>query len=77
MPQTVPTFAATETLRRLRDRFPAYEYKEAVLNPTNPRDRASDWERTLIEKFRADKRQIEFTGKYCNTCARTAAQLRL
>lgn len=62
MPQTVPAFAATETLRRLRDRFPAYEYKEAVLNPTNPRDRASDWEQTLIEKFRADKTQTEFTG---------------
>ena len=62
LPQTVPAFAATETLRRLRDRFPAYEYKEAVLNPTNPRDRASDWERSLIEKFRADKTQTEFTG---------------
>lgn len=61
LPQTVPAFAATETLRRLRDRFPAYEYKEAVLNPTNPRDRASDWERTLIEKFRADPTQIEVT----------------
>ena len=62
MPQTVPAFAATETLRRLRDRFPAYEYKEAMLNPTNPRDRASEWERTLIEKFRADQAQTEFTG---------------
>jgi len=60
--QTVPAFAATETLRRLRDRFPAYEYKEAVLNPTNPRDRASDWERTLIDSFRADTAQTEFTG---------------
>ncbi len=62
LPQTVPAFAATETLRRLRDRFPAYEYKEAVLNPTNPRDQASDWERTLIEKFRADATQTELTG---------------
>jgi diguanylate cyclase (GGDEF)-like protein len=60
--QTVPAFAASETLRRLRDRFPAYEYKEAVLNPTNPRDRASDWERALVEKFRADPTQTEFTG---------------
>ena len=61
-PQTVPAFAATETLRRLRDKFPAYEYKEAMLNPTNPRDRATDWERVLIEKFRADPAQIELTG---------------
>lgn len=62
LPQTVPAFAATETLRRLRDRFPAYEYKEAVLNPTNPRDRASAWERAMIEKFRADSTLTEFTG---------------
>ena len=61
-PQTVPAFAATETLRRLRDKFPAYEYKEAMLNPTNPRDRATDWEKVLIEKFRADTTQTELTG---------------
>ncbi len=61
-PQTVPAFAATETLRRLRDKFPAYEYKEAMLNPTNPRDRATDWEKVLIEKFRADPTQTELTG---------------
>ena len=61
-PQTVPAFAATETLRRLRDKFPAYEYKEAMLNPTNPRDRATDWEKVLIERFRADTTQTELTG---------------
>ncbi|MEO7255629.1 MAG: diguanylate cyclase [Casimicrobium sp.] len=60
--QTVPAFAATETLRRLRDKFPAYEYKEAMLNPTNPRDRATDWEAELIEKFRANPSQTELTG---------------
>ena len=38
LPQTVPAFAATETLRRLQSRFPGYEYKEAVLNPTNLRE---------------------------------------
>ena len=62
LPQTVPAFAATETLRRLRDRFPAYEYKESLLNPTNVRDRASAWERALIEKFRGDRTQTEFSG---------------
>ena len=61
-PQTVPAYAATETLRRLRDKFPAYEYKEAMLNPTNPRDRATEWEKVLIEKFRADTTQTELTG---------------
>lgn len=52
LPQTVPAFAATETLRRMQSRFPGYEYKEAVLNPTNPRDKATDWETEIIENFR-------------------------
>jgi diguanylate cyclase (GGDEF)-like protein len=62
LPQTVPAFAATETLRRLSDRYPGYDYKESVLNPTNPRDRASDWERALIEHFRADSGLNEQSG---------------
>ena len=62
LPQTVPAFAATETLRRLGDRYPGYDYKESVLNPTNPHDRASDWERALIEHFRADGGLNEQSG---------------
>lgn len=52
LPQTVPAFAATETLRRLQNRFPGYEYKEAVLNPSNLRDRANEWEERIIHDFR-------------------------
>lgn len=55
LPQTVPAFAATETLRRLQNRFPGYEYKEAVLNPSNLRDRATEWEQRIIEDFRSGK----------------------
>lgn len=61
-PQTVPAFAATETLRRLRDRFPGYEYREVVLNPTNPRDRAGEWERAIIDNFRVTAGQAEVSG---------------
>ena len=42
LPQTVPAYAATETLNLLPDQYHEYAYKEATLNPTNPRDRASD-----------------------------------
>jgi two-component system cell cycle response regulator len=62
LPQTVPAFAATETLHRLGDRYPGYVYKESVLNPTNPRDRANEWERSLIEQFRADAGLGELSG---------------
>ncbi|HLH38690.1 MAG TPA: DUF3365 domain-containing protein [Bryobacteraceae bacterium] len=52
LPQTVPAFAATENFRYLRRAFPDYDYKEAALNPSNPRDRAVDWEADVINAFR-------------------------
>lgn len=65
LPQAVPAFAATETLRRLQSRFPGYEYKEAVLNPTNPRDRANEWEERIISDFREGRADLrkEVTGE--------------
>jgi len=51
-PETVPAFAATEIFERLRANYPNYSYKEATLNPTNPRDRAVDWEEDVIRNFR-------------------------
>jgi len=52
-PQTVPAYAATEVLNQLRARYPEFAYKEAMLNPTNPRDKAVDWETDVIERFRS------------------------
>jgi diguanylate cyclase (GGDEF)-like protein len=62
LPQTVPAFAATETLHRLRDRYAGYDYKEAVLNPTNPRDKTTEWESQLVEQFRSGQAGKELTG---------------
>lgn len=52
LPQTVPAFAATETLSHIQKKYRDYAYKEATLNPTNPRDRATDWEADLVQQFR-------------------------
>jgi HAMP domain-containing protein len=52
-PQTVPAYAATQTLLRLQGRHEGYSYRETVLNPTNPSNRPSSFERELIERFRA------------------------
>ncbi|HVZ44691.1 MAG TPA: DUF3365 domain-containing protein [Ramlibacter sp.] len=52
LPQTVPAFAATETINTLRKKYAEYSYKEATLNPTNPRDRTADWEADLVNRFR-------------------------
>jgi protein-histidine pros-kinase len=52
-PQTVPAFAATQVFEYLRRKYPDYVYKEASLNPTNPRNRVVDWEEDIIEVFRS------------------------
>ncbi|HEY8048141.1 MAG TPA: DUF3365 domain-containing protein [Ramlibacter sp.] len=54
LPQTVPAYAATETINTLRKKYSDYSYKEATLNPTNPRDRTVDWEADVVNKFRND-----------------------
>lgn len=63
LPQTVPAYAATETLNELRRNHPEYAYKEATLNPTNPRDRASDWEADIVTGFRNAEGTTELTGE--------------
>ncbi len=52
LPQTVPAFAATEAINTLRKRYADYSYKEATLNPTNPRNRTADWEADVVQRFR-------------------------
>ncbi|HEY6353135.1 MAG TPA: DUF3365 domain-containing protein, partial [Burkholderiaceae bacterium] len=39
-----------------------YAYKEAVLNPTNPRNRAVDWETDIVNQFRNSKDTTEIVG---------------
>jgi HAMP domain-containing protein len=63
LPQSVPAYAATESFNDLRKKFSEYSYKEATLNPTNPRDRANDWEADLVGKFRQDPEQHEIIGQ--------------
>lgn len=60
IPQAVPAYAAVETLSELRKMHPDYAYREATLNPTNLRDRASDWEADIVRAFRdsADRKEI-------------------
>ena len=63
LPQTVPAYAATEQFNELRKKHPDYAYKEATLNPSNPRDRASDWERDVVEHFRQFPEEAERIGE--------------
>ncbi|HEX7052941.1 MAG TPA: DUF3365 domain-containing protein [Burkholderiales bacterium] len=62
LPQSVPAFGATEIMNELRKSHPDYAYKEATLNPTNPRDRAIAWEADIIYSFRNNPEQREVSG---------------
>lgn len=62
LPQSIPAFSATEVIAKLQKNHPEYGYKEAALNPTNPRDRAVEWESDLISEFRKSPEAKEFAG---------------
>jgi methyl-accepting chemotaxis protein len=62
LPESVPAFAATEIMGLLRKKYPDYSYKEAALNPTNPRNRAVDWESDILNSFRAGAGSAEISG---------------
>lgn len=63
IPQTVPAYGATQSFARLRKRYPDYTYKEAALNPTNPRNRAEDFEADIINTFRNHPDTTEIMGE--------------
>ncbi len=63
LPQSIPAYSATEVLNQLSKAFPDYAYKEATLNPTNPRDRAVDWEADIVGRFRTQADQKELVGQ--------------
>ena len=62
-PQSVPAFAATEQFNDLRKKFVDYSYKEATLNPTNPRDRVTDWESEIVGQLRQNPDRAEIIGE--------------
>jgi hypothetical protein len=71
LPQSVPSYSATEYFNNLRAHFPEYAYKEATLNPTNPRDRAVDWEVDVVNHFREDAAAQELMGERVGVTGRT------
>lgn len=53
-PQAVSAYAALRNFAILHQQNPDYSYREAALNPTNPENRASDWEADIIQDFKAN-----------------------
>lgn len=63
LPQSVPSFAATEVMAKVLANHPEFGYKEATLNPTNPRDRAVGWEVDIVSQFRNSAELKEAVGQ--------------
>lgn len=61
--ESVPAFGATQIMNQLRTTHADYTYKEAALNPTNPNNRATEWETDIINEFRnfPDRKEISGT----------------
>jgi HAMP domain-containing protein len=64
LPETVPAYSAREVFEHLREssNYEEFFYKEATLNPTNLRDKADDFEATIVEDFRQDANKSEIHG---------------
>ncbi|HZM45503.1 MAG TPA: DUF3365 domain-containing protein [Burkholderiales bacterium] len=61
-PQSVPAYSATEIMTALREKYSDYFYKEATLNPTNPRNKAVEWETDIVNAFRNNPERGEISG---------------
>jgi methyl-accepting chemotaxis protein len=64
--QTIPGYSSRKVFEKLRNDNEDYKdffYKEAMLNPTNPRDKADSFETEMIQKFRKDK-SMKFESEF-------------
>lgn len=65
LPQTVPAYSANKVFDKLRaddSDYADYSYREAMLNPTNIRDKSDDFESQLVADFRNNINTKELQG---------------
>jgi HAMP domain-containing protein len=63
LPQAIPSYSAVEVMGSLQKSYPEFIYKEATLNPTNPRDRATGFEVDIVSGFRGNAENKELVGQ--------------
>jgi len=63
IPQIVPAYGAAQYALRLQKEHPEYSYREATLNPTNPDNRAVDWEADIVHWFSEHADAEELVGE--------------
>jgi protein-histidine pros-kinase len=71
IPQSVPAFAGIEQFNELRKNYPDYTFKAATLNPTNPRNHATDWEIDIVNQFRQSAAKTEVIGERATQTGRS------
>jgi methyl-accepting chemotaxis protein len=56
VPEVIPSFTVREVFESLRknEEYKDYFYKDALLNPTNLRNKADDFETALVKRFQND-----------------------
>ena len=64
IPETVPAYSARQIFSGLKEReeYQDFSYKEATINPTNPQDRANQFELKIVEQFRQNSDLKELVG---------------
>jgi HAMP domain-containing protein len=63
LPQSIPAYSAAEVQAHMQKTYPEYSFKSAMLNPTNPRDRAVAWEEDIVQTFKKQADLKEFIGE--------------
>ncbi|KAF3885735.1 MULTISPECIES: c-type heme family protein [Nostocales] len=63
--QAIPAYSSRkvlEDLQKKNERFKDFLYKEAMLNPTNIRDKADTFEATIVKEFQKNKNLKNLSG---------------
>ena len=66
VPEIIPFYASREVFEGLRinEEYNSYTYKDAMLNPTNLKDKADAFEEKIINIFRSQKAIKQLKGYY-------------
>jgi HAMP domain-containing protein len=64
IPESVPTYSVREVFEvfRKQKEYSNFLYKDATLNPTNLRDKADDFEATIVKEFRNNTASLTTSG---------------
>lgn len=64
VPEAIPSYAVREVFENLRknEEYRDFFYKDAILNPTNLRNKADEFETQLVERFRKEPELKNISG---------------